>query len=180
MDIQKNWEKALAQTEIIRARIKTLLTFEDTKVPYIMLSASSVNPGDTVVRQGDVLVTKPTIILPPNIPQFLGFDLEESFENSFGEQMLTNFLMVRGVAMPSLKYNNQTYSINVHENNLENAIAYYKDHLQRREDVQTGLIACPDECWQFSLFLYLGMQAAKNTEVDILRLLERYRKEITS
>jgi len=177
MDIHKSWEKALARTEIVRARIKNLMTFDDTTVPYIVLSASSVNMGDTVVRQGDVVVTKPAIILPPNIPQFLGFDLEESFENNFGEQMLTNFLMVRGVAMPSLKYSNQAYSVNVHEGGVESAVAYYKDYLQRREDVQTGLVVCPDDCWQFSLFLYLGMQAAKNTEIDIRHLLERYRKE---
>lgn len=177
MDIQKNWEKALAQTEIIRSRIKNLMTFEDTQVPYIILSASSVNLGDTVVRQGSVRVTKPTIILPPNIPQFLGFESEESSKGDLNEPMVMNFLMVRGVSMPSLKYNNQTYSVDVHEDSFENTIAYYKDYLQRREDVQTGLIACPDECWQFSLLLYLGMQTAKNTESDIRYLFERHHKE---
>ncbi|MCX5681082.1 MAG: hypothetical protein NT079_02185 [Candidatus Omnitrophica bacterium] len=133
MYIQENWEKALSHTEIVRPRIKNLLTFDDTKVPYILLSASSVNLGDTVVRKGDVTVTRPSLILPPNIPQLDGFKFEEDGASQDG---IVNFLMVRGVSIPSLKYDNHTYSVDVHEDNLDNATAFYKEYLQRREDVQ--------------------------------------------
>jgi len=174
MSINENWEKALTHTEIIRPRVKGLLTFDDTKVPYILLSASTVNLGDTVVRKGEVLVTKPSIILPPNIPQFDGFKFDDEGASHEG---IINFLMVRGVSMPSLKYDNRTYSVEVHEDNLDNAGVHYKEYLQRREDVQTGLVVCPDDCWQFSLLLYIGTQVAKNTESDIRQLIEKFHKE---
>ena len=175
MDIQKNWDNALRNTKVVRPRIKSLLTFSDTKIPYVLLSKSSVNLGDTVVRKGDVVIGKPSIILPPNIPQLSGFDFED--RTNFEENMLTSFLMVRGVTMPSFKYNNETYSVDVREEGLDEAISYYKEKFQRKEDVQTGLLVAPEEFWQFSLLIYLCMQAAKNTEMDIRNLLEKYQGE---
>ena len=77
MNIQDGWEKALKYTKIIRPRPKDLLTFEATEVPYIFLSESLVNLGDTVVRKGQIMVEKPAIILPSNMPQFEGFDFEK-------------------------------------------------------------------------------------------------------
>lgn len=175
MDIQENWEKALSQTDIIRSRVRQLQTFDDTKVPYILLSESLVNLGDTVVRKGDVTVTKPSIILPSHIPQFDGFKFDE--ETAFTQEMVMNFLMVRGVSMPSMKYSNQTYSVDVFEGPLDRAVAQHKDDLQHREDVQTGLVVCPDDCWDFSLLLYIGTQVMRNAQTDIRHLLKKYQKE---
>ncbi|MEK6732717.1 MAG: hypothetical protein AABY55_03740, partial [Candidatus Omnitrophota bacterium] len=81
MNIQDGWEKALKHTKIIRPRPKALLTFETTEVPYVLLSESSVNLGDTVVRKGQILVEKPAIILPSNLPHFEGFDFEKEFHS---------------------------------------------------------------------------------------------------
>lgn len=172
MDVHKDWEEALKNTEIIRSRVKELMTFKDTSVPYVLLSASSVNAGDTVVRKGKVKVSKPSIVLPPSFPQFFGFDFDQ--KGSFQESMITNFLMVRGVTMPSLKYNHELYSIDVFENQIEGAIAHYQNDLQRREDVQTGLLVGPEDCWQLSLLIYICTQVAKNAKTDIQRLLEKY------
>ena len=78
MDFEAQWQKAIKETEIIRSRVQGLFTFTETVVPYILLSESSVNVGDTVVRTGGVLVEKPSIILPPNLPQLEGFEFEQS------------------------------------------------------------------------------------------------------
>ena len=112
MNIQDGWEKALKNTKIIRQRPKDLLTFEATEVPYIFLSESFVNLGDTVVRKGQIMVEKPAIILPSNSPQFEGFDFEKEFHSE--QDMVLNFLLVRGVTFPSLKYNNKTYSLDIY------------------------------------------------------------------
>ena len=74
MNFEKMWGKALKHTEIVRARIQALSMLGDTHVPYVLLSESSINVGDTVVRKGEVLVQKPSLIIPPNNPQFKGFD----------------------------------------------------------------------------------------------------------
>ena len=175
MDLNELWQKALKNTEIIRTRVQALMTFGETHVPYILLSESSINDGDTVVRTGEVLVERPSLYLPPNVPQFKGFDFEE--KPQFNEDSFLNFLFVRGVTMPSLKYNNTTHSLEVFEDKLSNTIEHYRDILLKQENVATGLIAAPEDCWQFSLLIFICSQIAKNMDVDIRKLLEKYKKE---
>ena len=62
MDVHEAWSRALKQTEIIRARVSALQTFQATNVSYILLSESEINHGDTVVRRGEVIVDKPSLI----------------------------------------------------------------------------------------------------------------------
>ncbi len=174
MDLEKLWSKALKHTEIIRSRVHALLTFQDTHVPYVFLSESTINEGDTVVRKGEVLVEKPSIILPPHIPQFEGFEFGE--EKNWDEDSIINFLLVRGVTLPSLKYNNKTHSLNIYEGNLNNAINHYNDWLQHHEDVHTGLITGPEECWQFCVLIFICSQVAKNADIDIKNLLKGFKK----
>ena len=174
MNIHESWERALKSTEIIRSRVQALKTFADTHVGYILLSESTINQGDTVVRKGEMLVQQPSIILPPNIPQFLGFDFEK--ETDFQQDAVTNFLLVRGIALPSLKYDNQTLSLDIHEGGLKQAIGHYTGLLQQKEDVHTGLIAGPEDCWQFSLLIFICAQILRNADTDIKKLLDEYKK----
>ena len=173
MDVHEVWEKALKNTEILRARVYSLMTFSHTQVPYIFLSESSINHGDTVVRRGEVCVERPTLILPPNIPQFSGFELSE---NSIDEKDFVNFLLIRGISLPSVLYNNKTEQMDIFEGRLEAAIRHHTDLLQEQEDVHTGLITAPEECWQFSILIFVCSQIAKNAETDIKRLLEKHRR----
>lgn len=175
MDIEEYWEKALRETGIIRARIATLSTFQSTHVPYLLLSASSLNVGDTVVRKGEIVVEKPTLILPPNIPQFNGFRFEE---DGFGNpDSLINYLLVRGIHLPSLKYQNKTYALDIFEGRLSEAIEHFKNQLQYAENVHTGLITGPEDCWRFSLIIFICSQIVRNAERDIQKLLEEYKKK---
>ena len=174
MDIHDAWKIALKNTEIIRSRIQVLLTFADTHVPYVLLSESSINLGDTVVRKGEILVEKPSLILPPNLPQFEGFDFDRN--EGFDEKSVMNFFLVRGISLPSLRYNNKTCSLNVHEGKLNKAVAHYKNLLQQQENVHTGLIVGPEDYWQFSILIFICAQIARNADTDVKRILEEYNK----
>ena len=170
MSLEDLWEKALKRTEIIRPRVQPLHTYEVTHLPYVCLSESSVNSGDTAVRKGEVLVEKPEIILPQNMPQFEGFDFEK--EMHINENFLKTFFLVRGVTFPSLKYNNKTSSLDIYEGALSNAIDHYAATLQRDENVHTGLIAGPEDCWQFSVIIFICGQVARSAGGDIRKLFE--------
>ena len=172
MDIHSAWEKALRETNIIRSRVMSLQTFSETHVPYILLSPSTINLGDTVVRTGEVLVHRPSLILPPNIPQLEGFNFEDG--DSFQEDSMINFLMIRGISLPSMKYDNKISSLNVFEGKIEDAIGVYGNRLQREENTAAGLISGPDEVWQLSLLIFVCSQIAKNSSTDIRRLLDEY------
>ena len=174
MDSTSAWEKALRETNIIRSRIIGLQTFGETQVPYILLSPSTINEGDTVVRTGEVLVHRPSLILPPNIPQLEGFNFEEG---SLKEDTMINFLMVRGITLPSMKYDNKIFSLNVFEGKIEDAVGVYGNRLQREENTSAGLICGPDQVWQLSLLIFICSQIAKNSSTDIRRLLDEYHKK---
>ncbi len=173
MDIQNAWAKALQHTEIVRSRILNLQTFDNTNVPYVLLSASAINEGDTVVRSGEVVVDRPALILPPNIPQFEGFSFEKI---AGGDDSLVNFLLVRGVTLPSFKYNNKTSTMDIFEGKVEDAIKHFGNQLQREENTSTGLIVGPEDVWQFSLLIFICSQIAKNSSVDIKRILDEFRR----
>ena len=170
MDIQDYWEKALARTEIIRSRVQPLATFADTQLPYIMLSESAVNLGDTVVRKGEVSVEKPAIVLPCNMPFFEGFDFEEGMQ--VNEDLLRSFFLVRGISFPSFKYNNKTSSVHVHDGKLSNAIEHYSRALAQDENVHAGLVMGPEDCWQFSVIIFACGQVARSADTDIRRLMD--------
>ncbi|MBI3602505.1 MAG: hypothetical protein HY209_06410 [Candidatus Omnitrophica bacterium] len=175
MDIQEAFEKALKETEIIRSRVLSLQTFADTHVPYILLSASSINMGDTVVRSGEVLVQKPSLILPPNIPQLEGFEMED--QPVLDTDAMINFLLVRGVSLPSMKYNNKTSSLDIFEGRLDEAIKHYNNQLQAHENTTTGLLIGPQEVWPFSLMIFICSQIAKNSSADIRKLLDQWHRK---
>ena len=174
MNIQESWEKALRQTEIIRPRVQPLLTYAATSLPYIFLAESSLNRGDTVVRKGDVWVEKPAILLPSDLPQFEGFDLEK--KSPVEQDALTTFFLVRGIRFPSLKYHNKTESLDIYEGRLQRAIEQYSRELQKEENVSAGLVVGPEDCWQFSILIFISSQALKSADGDIKKLLDDFKR----
>ncbi len=175
MDIQKHWEKALRKTEIIRPRVQALSPLAETRVPYVMLSESSINTGDTVVRRGEVVVEKPAIVLPFNLPHFEGFDFESDLHAS--EDAITNFFLIRGVNFPSLRYNHRSDQIQVFEGSLSKAIDHHLALLQKDENVSTGLLAGPDDSWQFSVLIFTAGQIIRSADGDIRHLFDDFRKK---
>jgi hypothetical protein len=175
MDFEEMWGRALKSTEIVRSRVKSLSMVGDTHVPYVLLCESSINIGDTVVRKGEVLVQKPSLFIPPNNPQFEGFEFEAKEE--FDQTSFINFLIVRGISIPSLHYDNKTSSLDIYEGKLSQAIKHYQETLQQEEDVRTGLLSGPEDCWQFSILIFICAQIIKNADQDIRRLLDEYHRK---
>ena len=174
MNMQEIWEKAVKKTEIVRPRVMPLSTHSVTHLPYVCLSESAVNTGDTVVRRGEITVEKPMIVLLQNMPQFEGFDFEK--EMNVNEDLFKSFLLVRGVQFPAMKYNNKSYSVDVFEGGLSKAIEHHKSLLQQHENVHTGLVAGPEECWQFSVVLFICSQIMRSADGDLKRLLDDMRR----
>lgn len=174
MSLQDIWDRAVRKTEIIRPRVQPLHADNVTRLPYICLSESSVNAGDTAVRLGEVLVEKPSIVLPYNMPQFAGFDFEK--QGIANEGLFKSFLLVRGVQMPGMRYDNRSHCLDVREGSLSRAIEHFKQELQKTENVHTGLIAGPEDCWQFSVLLFVCSQVIRSADGDIRKLMDDMRR----
>ena len=175
MDIEQLWEKAQEKTEVIRGRVKGLATFTHTTVPYMFLAESSVNEGHTVIRQGKVIVDKPMIVLPEDMPQFEGFDFNEDLDME-GDSVQMFFLM-RGIRFPSLKYNNTVDKLDLEESSLAKSIEKHKKKLEQEENVLTALVVGPEDCWQFSILFYLASLVGRCTRADIVNFLDKMHKE---
>jgi len=177
MDIEQLWEKAKSKTEVVRSRVNGLATDSLTAVPYIFLSESAVNEGNTVVRKGKIIVERPLIVLPRDLPQFEGFDFEEDL--GISQEFVQTFFLMRGIRFPSLKYNNMVSDLEVDENSLFKCAGKHKKMLEREENVTTALVLGPDECWQLSLLLYVASLAGRCMRTDIMKLLNGlYREDI--
>ncbi len=175
MDIEANWQNALKHTDVVRARVLPLSTQDNTLLPYIFLAESSLNRGDTVVRKGEVTVEKPAIILPENLPQFEGFEFDR--ESALRHDFITAFLMVRGIRFPSLRYQNKIESLDVFEGHVTKASDYWNEKLRGMEDVRTGLVRGPEDCWQFSILILIAHQILRQADGDIRKLMEKYRRD---
>ncbi|MFH1846113.1 MAG: hypothetical protein ABH869_00975 [Candidatus Omnitrophota bacterium] len=173
MDIEQLWEKAQERTEVIRGRVKSLPTFMITKVPYIFLTESVINEGHTVIRQGKVIVDKPLIFLPEDLPQFEGFDFEENFDLEQGAVQM--FFLMRGIRFPSLKYNHCLEKLDLEELSLTKSIEKYKNQLERKENTTTALIIGPEDCWQFSVLIYMAALVGRCAKTDIINFMDKFR-----
>lgn len=175
MNLEEAWKKALENTDIIRSRAKALETFGATQLPYIFLGSSIVNAGDSVIRKGEVTVEAPSIVLPENTPNFEGFQFEENLPA--GTSFLNSFFLLRGIRFPSFKYNNKIESLEIFEGHLEEAVRKHKDDLGKREDVTTGLVAGPEDCWQFSVIILIANVIMRQAEGDFKKIFERFREK---
>lgn len=171
MNIQESWEKALKTTEIVRPRVKALETFAATKLPYIFLGESRLDSAETVVRRGEIVVEKPSLVLPFNMPHFEGFEFEE--EMDINEDLLTNFLLVRGVTFPSMKFNNRTLGdLEIYKGRLSDAIEHHKNKLHAEENVHAGLVMGLEDVWQFSVLIFIASQITKSAGNDLKKLFD--------
>ena len=175
MSLEEKWNRAIKETEVLRSRLCSLLTFKATPLPYVFLAESAVNIGDTVVRKGKISVDKPLLILPKNFPQFKGFEFEEELHTD--EETIRSFLLIRGVTFPSMKYINQTHELHVYEGSLKKAIDHFSKHLEKQEDVYSGLIVGPEDCWQFSTLIYVATLIAKSASGDLKKLLDDFERK---
>ncbi len=174
MDIEELWDKALKKTELVRLRLQDLATFEPTLVRYIFLAESSLNEGDTIVRKGQVILEKPSIILPGFSPHFEGFEFDPALH--LNADALSTFLLVRGVQFPSLKYRHQISSLDVLEASLQKTIERCSEQLKMAEDITTGLVVGPEDAWQFSILMLVGALVVRSAQGDLRRMLEQWRK----
>ena len=112
--------------------------------------------------------------MPEHYPVFNGFDFEEDL--NVNDDSMRSFLLMRGISLPSLKYSNNTYAVDIFEGSLSAAIEHYKHLLQQQEDIRLGLIIGPDEAWKLSLVIYVASMVSKSAQNDLKAFLENLKK----
>ncbi len=172
MDLTDMWQIAIKSTKIRRKRLASLETFEETRLPYILVSDHPRSADQSNVRQGQVELGKPRLILPDAHPQFEGFDFDQLQAD---ENSIQTLMYVRGVRLPSLKFKN-VQNHQLYDGTTEDALRQYGRDLARAENVETGLIQGREDVWPFALLFYVSMLIVKNLPKDIERMLEEFRE----
>jgi hypothetical protein len=95
----------------------------------------------------------------------------------FSDDSVLNFLLVRGVRFPSLRYRHEFSSLDVREGSLQEGIKFYNEQLQKAEDVHTGLVVGPEDAWQFSVLILVGSAVIRQSEGDLRRLIDEWKKK---
>lgn len=166
------WQEAVKTTRIRRKRLASLETFEQTRLPYIMISENPRMSSHANVRQGHVEVAKPRLILPEYHPQFEGFSFDQLQAD---ENSVQTLMYIRGMRLPSLKLKN-VQDHQLYDGTVDDAISQYGRDLARAEDVETGLITGKEGVWPFALLFYISLLIVKNLPKDIERLMEEFRE----
>jgi hypothetical protein len=75
-----------------------------------------------------------------------------------------------------MKYSNKTVSLDLREGSIKDAIAYYSRQFEKEENVLTGLVTGPEDCWQFAVLIFIASQVFRQTDNDIQKLLGEFPK----
>ncbi len=54
---------------------------------------------------------------------------------------------------------------------------YFSREMEKREDVHSGLMLGPEDCWQFSVIIYVATLAVRSLPGDLEKLLDDFNKK---
>lgn len=162
---------AFETTEIIKERSYSLYTFGVTRLPYYFVARSEIDPKDTVIREGKVMVERPQILLPNGMSLIEGFEIDEERHGS--EEDVQHILMTRKVLLPSLKYTNDSNKVDVESISVDEKIGELRNRLTNASDTATGIIRGEDRFFPFPLFLYVGKMIIRSTGDNLTDLFEK-------
>lgn len=166
MDFQDKFEKAWRKTRILRPVERKLFTFGDTRLPYFLVAESLVNKGDTVVREGEVVVQRPIIFTPrPGHPLFEGFGEKE--------EKAAGLIIQRLMYIPPYKYKNESHRLYVASEPLDEVVARFNQRLDREENRQTAIIQAIADMWEVAVMRFAAERMIKSIPSNLRELKER-------
>ncbi len=154
---------------IERSVSNTLFTFGESQMPYYLV-LDSMEKGETVsISQGEVRITRPTIITPETShPQFQNF-----FENQQEEGMV-EFLIARTAGFSHLKFHNHRKGeAKIVSDSVEEAVAKLNKQLDKEDEEQIAILSAPADFAGLAIFKYAADRVVESTPGNVQELRER-------
>ncbi len=164
------WRK----TEVIREYQRTLYTFGDARLSYI-LAAEHPRLGDrTLVRKGFILVQKPHILLPG---AYSGPEFGEGFDKASMLPPQAIYLF-RATGLPYSKISNRPAAKEqIEYGSLQNVLDKLDRQLEEQEDSETGLIKGVLEGTEVALMRYVFGLIVKSAPENVREFFEHLRRQ---
>lgn len=170
MSFEEDFSRAVAETQVHRARRSRLLSVGTTELPYVLLNRSQVHRGDTVMRKGVLRIEEPALLLLHRPHQFEGFSDED------GDRHDALIAIGRTAHFPPAQYTNRQMQMDILDGELDHVLARIDRELDHDKDETTGLLTGPVEVWHFSLIVYVAQQIRESAGGDLRSLARRLRE----
>jgi len=163
---QEQFDEAWQAVDVVRYSQPNLFTFGDTRLKYTVIAPSEIHQGETVLREGQVVVQKPMII---NLLGAEGVHLE-----GFGEfDQMPGFLIERMAYIPRLNYRNQEGRMEIVSTPANELIEQVIKKLDTEGDNLMGVMKSPAGAWQIGVLRYSVEKIVQSTPYNIQELRER-------
>jgi hypothetical protein len=167
-DRERLFYEAWNAVRIARPVQYSLFTFGESVLPYFLVCGAA-RPGATVsVTQGEVRVTRPTIITPGNMqPEFRNF-----FEGREDGEIV-RFLLSRTAAFSHLKFDNQSGPARIVSDSVEEAVAKLNRQLDVEEEDRVAILAAGPSLGGIAVLRYAAERVWASGPDNLQELRER-------
>ena len=116
----------------------SLFTFGESELPYFLV-VDSEEPSEPVsLTEGEVRITRPTIVTPGNArPEFRNFFEDSSFDG------MAEFLLARSAAFGHLKLDNLQRPKELISDSVEEVVAKLSRRLDNQEEDRVAILSAP-------------------------------------
>lgn len=163
------FRRAWEAVQIRRPVHYSLFTFGESVLPYFLVCEPG-QPGQMVsVRQGEVRITRPTIITPDSMqPEFRNF-----FDEQGDDEGMVEFLLARTAAFSHLRLSNEGGPARIVSDSLEETVAKLNRQLDAEEEDRVAILAAPPQLAGVALLRYAAERIAASAADNVQELRER-------
>ena len=165
---ESRFRDAWEAVRIERSVEYSLFTFGESALPYFLVCGATKQGATVSITQGEVKITRPTIITPGNAePEFQNF-----FEDSDDDDFI-QFLLQRTAAFSHLKFNNQSGPTRIVSDMVEEAVAKLNRQLDNEEEDRVAILAAPPHLGGMALLRYASERVWASAPDNLQELRER-------
>lgn len=154
---------------IERSMPYTLFTFGETALPYYLVVAAKTRGERVGVTEGEVAITRPTILTPDNFnPEFDGF-----FDEDDDEDEVVRVMLARGMSFPHLKFANRSAPTDLVSDSVEEAVAHLQHRVEDRDEDRKAILSAPHGLGGLALVKYAIEKSVESAPGNIQELREK-------
>lgn len=162
---------AIECTKVLRSPKQHLSTLGTTNIGYYLVtepaySDTASDAGETVIREGRVVVERPRIVTPYYLSRLEGFspDARKYFET---------LIRMHGANAPGLfyAYKNELKGLNIVGDSLPSVVNKLNDDIDKRGDSLAAIIKGVDELWDVSVMKFI-YEVTRSSIVDNIRQMQ--------
>ena len=169
---QRQLELLMEQITVARPVTRSLFTFGDTEMPYVLILKPGQD-GQAEVVAGEIKVTRPTILTPDRQPEFFGF-FEELAAEAGGELAdYVQFALRRTAAFDRLRVSNVLGLTEKPGGGVEEVLDRVTRRLDDEEDEDTAVLISPRKLGPLAVLKYASDRISNSAADNVQELRER-------